>query len=358
MKTTFRLTKIFGIDIDIHFTFFLLLAFFFVFLGWNGLALIVGVFFFVTMHELCHSLVALHYGIKVKKITLLPIGGVAQMAEMPKKPKQELLISLAGPVSNLIVVIVFFYPLYALIGKEALMHPFRVITGQVPYSAELNVFAHIYWINLILAVFNLLPAFPMDGGRVVRALLTYRLGYREATQVAVKLGHIFALFFGYIGLVHGNILLLVIAVFIYMSASGEGMQVDIQETIKNYTIRNVLADDFIHLGDDTSLGKILEIMFHSHQEDFPVIEEGRMIGFVTRRIVVHAAHERSKDVSCREIMRTDIPSISAGTGLDQVQKLMRKYQTTAMPVEDSGNIVGIVTLDDINRVYVTMSERG
>ncbi len=358
MKTTFRLTKIFGIDIEIHFTFLLLLAFFFAFLGWNGLALIVGVFFFVTMHELCHSLVALHYGIKVKKVILLPIGGVAQMPEMPKKPKQELLISLAGPLSNIIVVIVFFYPLYALIGKDALIHPFMVITGQAPYTAELNVLAHIYWINLILAVFNMLPAFPMDGGRVVRALLTYKLGYKEATHVAVKLGHIFALVFGYIGLVHGNILLLVIAVFIYMSASGEGVQVDIQETIKNYTIRDVLADEFIRLDPDASLGKVLEIMFHSHQEDFPVMEEGRMIGFLTRRRVVQAAHERSKDVSCRDIMRHDIPAIYTDTSLDHVQKLMRKYMTTAMPVEDSGNIVGLVTLDDINRVYVMMNERG
>lgn len=358
MKTTFRLTKVLGIDIDIHFTFLLLLAFFFAFMGWNGLALVVGVFFFVTVHELCHSLVAMHYGIKVKRITLLPIGGVAQMPEIPQKPKQELLISLAGPLSNVLIVIIFFYPLYALIGKDALLHPFKVITGQAPYTPELNVFAHIYWINLILAVFNMLPAFPMDGGRVVRALLAYRLGYREATKVAVRLGHIFALFFGYIGLVHGNILLLVIAVFIYMSASGEGVQVEIRETIKNYTVRDVLARDFVHLEPETSLGEVLGIMFHSHQEDFPITENGRLVGFVTRRIVVRAAHEKNKDVPCREIMRTDIPVIYAGVTLDHVQKLMRKYQTTAMPVEESGTIVGVVTLDDINRVYVTMSERG
>ncbi|MGB3241841.1 MAG: site-2 protease family protein [Candidatus Omnitrophota bacterium] len=356
MRGTFRLTKIFGINIDIHFTFFLLLLIFFVLLGPRGLLLILGVFFFVTVHELCHSLVALHFGIKVKRITLLPIGGVASMSEIPTKPHQELLISLAGPMSNILIVIIFYYPLYFLLGKETLMYPFMVLTGQAKFSGNFNVLAHIYWINLILAVFNMIPAFPMDGGRVVRALLSYRMGYQEATHIAVRMGHIFALLFGYVAIVHGHIFLLIIAVFIYMAASSEGFQVDVQETIKRYTVQDVLAGEFIHVASEMPLSKILELMFHTHQEDFPVLEDGRLKGMITRREVIQGVHVKGKDIKVGEIMRTDIPTIKVRTRLHDVQKLMQKYNTSAMPVEKNGNIVGVVTMDDINRVFVVAGE--
>ncbi|MGD2279554.1 MAG: site-2 protease family protein [Candidatus Omnitrophota bacterium] len=356
MRGSFRLTRIFGINIDIHFTFFLLLLIFFILLGPRGLILILGVFFFVTIHELSHSLVAIHYGVKVKRITLLPIGGVASMSEIPSKPAQELLISVAGPLSNVLVAIIFYFPLKLLLGQEALMYPFLVITGQAPFSGNFNVLAHIYWINLILAVFNMLPAFPMDGGRVLRAILSYRMSYREATGVAVRLGHIFALLFGYIGLVHGHIFLLIIAVFIYMAASSEGIQVDVQETIKKFAVRDVLARKFVHISPDATLANLLELMFHTHQEDFPVLEDGRLKGFVTRRAVIQGVHVKGKDVKVSEIMRKDIPTVKPETRLHEVQKLMQKYQTHAMPVEKHGHIVGIVTLDDINRVYMVVGE--
>lgn len=356
MRGSFRLTRIFGININIHFTFFLLLLLFFILLGPRGLILILGVFFFVTVHELCHSLVALHFGIKVKKITLLPIGGVASMSEIPTKPYQELLISLAGPMSNVLVVIVFYFPLLLLLGKETLMYPFLVITGQAPFAGNFNILAHIYWINLILAVFNMLPAFPMDGGRVLRAILSYRMSYKAATGVAVRLGHIFALLFGYIGLVHGHIFLLIIAIFIYMAASSEGIQVDVQETIKRYTVRDVLARTFVHVSPDATLANLLELMFHTHQEDFPVMEDGRLKGFVTRRKVIHGVHEKGKDAKVSEIMRTDIPAVKPETRLHEVQKLMQKHQTNAMPVERHGRVIGVVTIDDINRVYVVVGE--
>jgi Zn-dependent protease/CBS domain-containing protein len=356
MRGSFRLTRVFGIDIDIHITFFLLLAVFFLLLGFKGLILILGVFLFVTIHELSHSLVAAYFGIKVKRITLLPIGGVASMSEMPTKPYQELLISVAGPLSNVFVVLIFYYPLYLLLGKETLMYPFLVMTGQAKYTGSFNVLAHIYWINLILAVFNMIPAFPMDGGRVLRAVLSYRMSHREATAVAVRLGHIFALLFAYLGIVYGHIFLLIIAVFIYMAASGEGIQVEVTETIKKYSVKDVLARDFVCLNENTPLAKVLELIFHTHQEDYPVIENDRLKGFVTRREIIRALHEKGRETEVSQIMRRDIPPVKVSTGLHVVQKLMQKYNTHAMPVEKNGKIVGVVTLDDINRVYVMVSE--
>ena len=356
MRGTFRLARIFGIDIDIHVTFFLLLGFFFLILGPKGLVLILGVFFFVTVHELCHSLAAAHFGIRVKRITLLPIGGVASMPEVPKKPYQELVISLAGPVSNLLIVIVFYYPLKAILGQQALMYPLQVITGQAEYSGQFNVLAHVYWINLVLAVFNMIPAFPMDGGRVLRSLLSYRVGFKKATAIAVRFGHIFALLFAYLGIVYGHIFLLIIAVFIYMAASSEGMQVDVQETIKEYTIKDILNRDFSHVAPDTTLAGILEKMFHTHQEDYPVMQDGHMVGFVSRREVFRGMHELGKEANAGAVMRKDIPSVKMTERLHAVQKLMQQYSTHALPVVYKGAVVGVVTLDDINRVYVMMHE--
>lgn len=356
MRGTFRLVRILGIDIDIHVTFLLLLGFFFLLLGVKGFILILGVFFFVTVHELCHSLVALHFGIKVRRITLLPIGGVASMAEMPTRPYQELLISLAGPMSNIAVLIIFYYPLHAFLGEETLIYPLRVMTGQAGYTESFNILAHIYWINLVLAVFNLIPAFPMDGGRVLRAVLSYRMSYREATAVAVRLGHIFALMFAYLGIVHGHIFLLLIAAFIYMAASSEGIQVAVRETIKKYSVQDILPGDFMHVNRDAPLSRVLELMFHGHQEDYPVMEDGKLIGVITRKDLTRGIHQKGKEAEVGEIMRTDIPAVKVTSGLHVVQKLMRKYNTEAMPVENNGAIVGIVTMDDINRVYVMMNE--
>lgn len=224
MKGSIRLFTIFGISINIHVTFLLLLVLF-LSGGVKWLVLMIGVFCFVTLHELCHSLVAKHYGIQVREITLLPIGGVASMSSMPEKPHQELLISIAGPLFNVVVVAVFYYPLRSLLGPEILFHrPLSAATWPLTFS-------YLYWINLILAGFNLIPAFPMDGGRVLRALLAQKIGFQKATKIAVSLGHAFALIFAYFGIFY-NIWLVAIAIFIYIAASNEELQMDIKETLK------------------------------------------------------------------------------------------------------------------------------
>ena len=212
MRGSIRVCRVFGISINIHITFILLLLLVLAG-GVRWVFLVSAVFFFVTVHELCHSLVAKRFGIKVREITLFPIGGIASMARMPEKPQQEILISLAGPASNIVVILVLFFPLRALLGPAVLFHPLS--TESWPLT-----FAYVYWINLILAAFNLLPAFPMDGGRVLRALLAMRLGYQRATKIAVTIGHLFALVFAYVGILKFNIVLVVIAVFIYMAATG------------------------------------------------------------------------------------------------------------------------------------------
>ena len=224
MRGSIPLFRVFGISINIHVTFLLLLLLF-LSGGIKWFFLITGIFCFVTLHELCHSLVARRFGITVREITLLPIGGVAAMTKMPDKPSQEFFISIAGPAFNMLVILVFFFPLKYLLGPEILFHPLSTATWGL-------TLAHLYWINLMLALFNLIPAFPMDGGRVLRALLAIKIGRRRATAIAVGLGHIFALIFGYLGIVRFNLMLVAIAIFIYTAASSEEMQINFEEALK------------------------------------------------------------------------------------------------------------------------------
>ena len=350
MKGSIRLFRIFGISINLHITFLLLLVLF-LSGGIKWLVLVTGVFCFVTMHELCHSLVAKHYGIQVREITLLPIGGVASMASMPEKPVQEFFISIAGPLFNIAVVLVLYYPLKNLLGPDILFkRPFSTATW--PLTA-----AYLYWINLILAVFNLIPAFPMDGGRVLRSLLAQKLGYHKATKIAVNLGHIFALGFAYFGIVSFNIILIAIAIFIYIAASNEELQVDVKETLKKFRVKDILSHDFLTLNGDTTLSKVLELIFHSHQEDFPVIENGETIGFATRHEIMHGIHSLGMQALVKDIMRKDFPSITDTDLLIKAQKIMEENQIRALPVMKNGRVIGVVTLEDIGRIYSMTAHR-
>jgi len=349
MRGSIKLFTIFGISISIHITFFLLLLLVLPG-GIRWVFIVLAIFTFVTIHELCHSLVAKHFGIAVREITLLPIGGVSSMAKMPEKPSHEFFISIAGPLSNLLIIAIFFFPLKYLLGPEVLFHPLSTSTWPLAFS-------YIYWINLMLAGFNLLPAFPMDGGRVLRALLATRLGYQKATRIAVNFGHLFALIFAYLGIVRFNIILIVIAIFIYTAASSEGMQVDVRETLKKFRVRDILSREFLTLKPDTTLAKVLELIFHSHQEDFPVVDNDTLIGFVTRQDIMTGIHRFGMDKYIGDVMRKDFPRAKDTDPLTKVQNIMHEKVIGAMPVLKDGEVVGIITLEDIGRVYAMASQK-
>jgi len=353
MRGSIRLFKVFDISINVHMTFFLLLLLF-MYGGLKGVVLILGVFFFVTLHELCHSLVAQKLGIKVKEITLLPIGGVASMTRMPEKPSEEFLISIAGPLLNIAVIIIFYFPFYILFGQE-MLHGFFVEGPSLKTWS--HVFIYIYWVNLILAVFNLIPAFPMDGGRILRSILAQHMNYHKATRIAVNFGHIFAILFGYFGFLRGNILLIVIAIFIYMAASSEELQVDIKETLKKFTIKDIISSQFAALDKEATLSKVLELMFHSHQEDFAIVEEGVMLGFITRNDIINGIHQKGTSAKVTDIMKKDYPMLHEYDTLNRAQEVMQENQVKALPVTRSGSVIGVVTIEDISRVYAVMAKR-
>ncbi len=351
MKGSIRLFEIFGISIEIHITFLLLPLLFGFMAGLKGVVLIIGVFVCVTLHELCHALQAKRFGVRVDSVVLLPIGGVATMKSMPEKPSQEFKIAISGPLLNFILAAFLFYPAYYLLGPEILLNPY-------PFTKSwLHTFAQLYWLNIILGIFNLLPAFPMDGGRVLRAFLAQRMGFQKATKIAVNFGHIFSLLFVFWGIAASNFWLIIIAIFVYIAASQEELQVDIMETLKRFKVKDILPDQYLTVSPETKLSKLLELIFHSHQEDFPVLEGDVIIGFVTRADIISAIHQFGLDKTVGEIMRRDFPSAGPRDLLSKAHKLMEESNLKAIPIIEEGHLVGIITMEDIGKIYSLMSVR-
>ncbi len=232
MSASFRLCRIFGIQIKVHATFILLpLILGFIYTQNYGLAvgirsvvLVLLVFACVLAHELSHSLRAKKYGIQTPEIMLYPIGGVANMQRIPREPMKEFSISIVGPLSNFLIALVLFLPLYFILGKENLFNPSLATWPQT--------IANVFWINPVLGLFNLIPAFPMDGGRMLRSLLASRMSYQKATGISVTVGHIFAILFALLGIWFKHWMLLLIAVFVFRSASNEKMIVLYEEELR------------------------------------------------------------------------------------------------------------------------------
>ncbi len=221
MKISFRVAKLFNIDIRLHLTFFILpvlvsLVYYHQYgfgVGLRAFCLVIFVFLCVLGHELCHSLMAKRYGIAVPEITLYLIGGVASMHRIPRQPKKEFMISIVGPLFNFLLALLSYWPLYFLIGNEKLHNP-----SLDSWSGTL---ANLFWINSVLGLFNLIPAFPMDGGRIFRSVLAFRLDYLQATRISVYLGRVFAIIFFLLGIRKRHVMLIFIAFFVYASASDE-----------------------------------------------------------------------------------------------------------------------------------------
>ena len=191
MRGSIKLFEVFGISVNIHITFLLLPVLFFFMSGWSGVVLVIIVFACVTFHELMHSIVAKRFGIEVRSITLLPIGGIASMNKIPENPKQEILISISGPMSNIFLASVLYIVLYCApwFSRGILWH------AQDPFASGVslvNLLVWLFWANMMLAAFNMLPAFPMDGGRILRAILALKMDYMKATRIAVNIGHVLA----------------------------------------------------------------------------------------------------------------------------------------------------------------------
>ncbi|MBI4354870.1 MAG: site-2 protease family protein [Candidatus Omnitrophica bacterium] len=359
MRSYIPLVTLGGIRIKLHVTWLILPLLFGLGFGLKGVVLISCVFVWVTLHELCHAVQARRFGMHVEDIVLWPIGGVAKLVTVSEQPRQELITSAVGPLFNFVSAALLFYPAYRLLGPEILL------SRDVWWSSSLETWRHTlasaFWINPLLGVFNLMPAFPMDGGRILRSLLARRFGYTRATEIAVTIGRGFAIIFGFVGLLSRpiNLLLVLIAVFVYHAASQEQTRVALRSTLDHFRVGQVIPRAVQTVTPATPLTRVVEQMFQTHQQDFPVVDGERLVGFVPRSALVDTLHRDpgEADRTVEAVMLRQLLTVPARAPLALAQQLMESSGWRALPVVDEQErLVGMVTIEDIRRVYQVMSE--
>lgn len=343
MKWSWKLGRIAGIRIQVHWTFLILIAWVVVVHASRGadirevsggVLLVLAVFACVVLHELGHALTAKRFGIHTRDITLLPIGGVARLERMPDDPKEELAVAAAGPAVNVAIAVLLFVGLY-LWGTVRPVGEVSVVGG--------DFVVQLMWINVILVVFNLLPAFPMDGGRMLRGLLATRIDYMRATRIAATVGQGMAVLFGFIGLM-GNPFLVFIAIFVYLGAQAEAQQTELRIALEGVTVEDAMMTRFSTLGPDDPVGHAVDELLAGSQVDFPIVEHGRMVGLLVRGDLVSAVTKRGRDLPIRDVMRSEFPSTTATGDLQRALAQMQAGGGTTLPVfDEEGRLVGLLT---------------
>lgn len=355
-----RVFRIGGTEVCIHPTFFLLLAFVGV-VGWmrdgaagalNGMMFIALLFVCVLLHEFGHVWAARRYGIATRDVTLLPIGGVASLERMPEKPSQEIAVALAGPAVNMVIAVVLL-AIPALQGINIEARQFAEL--ERPQSGLLVQLAAA---NVSLVVFNLIPAFPMDGGRVLRAVLAARLGYVQATQVAAGIGQVIAVGLGFLGL-FGNPLLILVAVFVFLAASGEAGFVQARDLTRGRRASDAMVTSFARLGPQSSVGAAADLLLRTTQQEFPIVDEaGRLRGVVTRQSIVAALQARSDEASILEVITADVPTVAESTCLEAIFERMQQEGTRFVGITDGDQrLVGYLTPENIAELVMIGSAR-
>lgn len=358
MGSSLKLFTVRGIDIRLHITFPLILlwaAFQFGLASGAGMAgAIFGVtavsllFVLITLHELGHSVAAQHYGVPVKQIILSPIGGVAQLMRMPEKPVQEFVVAIAGPAVNFIIAGLMWLAALAL--GISLSNPLSVLVGLGGVSLT-SLFTYIFVYNIFLAVFNLLPAFPMDGGRVFRSLLAMKLDYVKATRIAASVGRGLAVLMGIYGLFNGGIFLILIAIFIYSGATQEERMVRLRGSLRGYRVQQAYTPSAYQLSPYHNLQHVVDFMLTTGQASFPVSQGELYVGFLTRGRLEQALQSRSPHTWVVDVMGRDVQPVALITDIYAVQQRLDTEQLDALPVVENGRCVGLISRRNIQELY-------
>ena len=357
MRWSFHIARIAGIDVKIHVTFFLLLAFFgmqFAAQGGaagavKGVFLICLVFVCVLLHEFGHAMAARRYGIHTPDITLLPIGGVARLERMPDKPSEELVVAIAGPLVNVGIA--------AILSPFALPEILQSMHPNVLERVEPTLVAQLFATNIMLIVFNLIPAFPMDGGRVFRSLLAMRMDYARATSIAATIGQGLAFVGGLWGLTHGTPLLALVALFVYFGAQSEASHAQMRGVSSGLRVRDAMVTRFDALPRHSTLHAAVEALLQTSQHDFPIIDDaGAVCGVLTRDDLIVALRKTGADTPVAEVMRTGIPLVPEAMFFDRAFAIMQQSDTPAIPVVDQfGKLVGLFTTENVGELMMVQT---
>jgi Zn-dependent protease/CBS domain-containing protein len=346
VKWSWKIVTVSGIPVYLHGTFLVLIAFIVLSNvaaggGWAaaiGAALfLLAIFATVVLHEFGHAFAARHYGIRTKDITLLPIGGLARLERLPEVPRQELWVALAGPAVNVVIAILGWVALVLF----ALGNPNLDLL-----SAGDTVLGRFVGVNVWLALFNLIPAFPMDGGRALRAILAERLDYGRATEIAASLGQGLAFLLGFIGL-FSNPFLVFIALFVWMGASAESSAVSVRSAISGIPVGRAMITDFRVLQPLEPLQQAAALVIAGSQRDFPVLDEGRVVGVLTRDAMVKALSEHGLGGLVGDAMNRSFQTVDVREMLEDAFAKLQECACPVLPVTDNGRVVGLLTPDNI-----------
>ncbi|MFY9750381.1 MAG: CBS domain-containing protein [Methanoregula sp.] len=371
MDGSLRIGRLFGIPILLHWTFLLIIPLFAYIIGsqidattdmlreifgigidttiiiggympWIlGTVVALGLFFGVLVHELAHSLVARSKGIKMQSITLLMFGGVAQMDEGTPEPRTELPMALAGPITSLIFGLVCCGLVYITPG----MTPDPALQGVLIF-----IFGYLGVLNIILFAFNLIPAFPMDGGRVLRAVLAARMPLDRATRIAANVGKAFAVIFGIVGLYFFSPFLILIALFVYIGASMESTAVQYNVLLRDVTVGNMMSAPVATVPANLPLSKVIEMMYSSKHLGFPVIERDTLVGMITLADVNRTSSIDREAMQVKDVMTRDVIVLPPTAPVMDALRIMSTRNIGRIPIVQEDRIVGIVTRTDILKV--------
>jgi Zn-dependent protease/CBS domain-containing protein len=352
MSWSVNIGSIAGTAIRIHVTFLLFLIWIFL-AGWasggindalNSLVFIVLLFACVLAHEFGHIFTARAFGVATPDVTLLPIGGVARLERIPEKPSEEFLVAIAGPLVNVAIAIVLIAvtPTHLSADHFAAMESPKV--SMIDRLAEVNIF---------LAVFNMIPAFPMDGGRVLRALLAIRLGHVRATEIAAMIGQWTAFGLGFIGLFY-NPLLIFIAIFVYLAAASEAQMVSLRAMSRDVPVTAAMVTQFTALTPDEHIDAAVQTLVRTSQNVFPVVDGNqRLIGVVGRAEIIRALREQGPTAPVSAVMVKDIPTIERSHRLEEAFRLLQEKSVPAVGVVDiAGRLIGLVTAETVGEMLM------
>ncbi|MEA3327472.1 MAG: site-2 protease family protein [Chloroflexota bacterium] len=346
MKWSWKIGRIAGIDLKIHLTFFFLLlwaGFSTLFSGGAAMDVFVEVLFIlalflcVVLHELGHALTARRFGIATRDITLLPIGGVARLDSMPEKPKNEFLVAAAGPAVNVLISILLFVGL--------------IVSGALSQTMNLSVLLDNFWLRLLtvnvsLVAFNLIPAFPMDGGRVLRAILASHFDYVKATRIAVNIGRGFAVLMGIAGLFF-NPWLILTALFIWSGAGAEGEAVEVKAGVKGLVVRDVMISQFYQIEANQTLESVFQLSLATGQQHIPVVSNGNFLGIIRRSDLMIALEKSGNQAPAYTAIGFE------PQGLDPespVQDVLSKFAASRVqPVIENSQLIGLVTPESVQQ---------
>jgi Zn-dependent protease/CBS domain-containing protein len=349
MKLSFKIGSIWSIPIELHFSFILLIALIFV-LTYPKIyyfELVIFLFVFVFLHELAHSIVARHYGIKVRKIILYPIGGVSEIEEIPGNPRIEWRMAIAGPASSLVIGAAF-------LAVGLFLSPQNISAlPAILFSVTGNIILDLGTLNLLLGVFNLIPAFPMDGGRVFRAILAENIKFSDATKYAVNIGRIFGIAMGVIGLVYYNFGLILVGIFIYVGASEEAEQTIISTALAGVRVKDVMQPEAGFVSPEQNLAETVEIMFKSRYHDALVEKDGVFQGIVEWSEIIKIKPEQRANIKVEQMPLKKI-SIFEDEAILEAYKIMAREKIDLLPVVkhlSPSKVEGVLTSEGVANAY-------